>query len=293
MDKEQLGRLGVWAATCFSPISEVVGLAQDLERWGFGALWIPDALARDQFVELTAVARETTDLKLATGIVSIYSRDSVTMAGCRNALDEVSDGRFVLGLGVSHGEVVSGVRQHDYGRPLHAMRSYLDQMAGVPYNSAPGETKGLVVLAALQDRMIRLAGEQADGAHPFFVTPEHTARARGIMGPGPLLAPEQHVLFIQDASEARRVARQHMALHLGLTNYRNYLLAMGYAEEDFESGGSDRLVDAIVAWGDETAIMKRVEDHWANGADHVCIQPLTQDGEFGIDRQALEALAPS
>lgn len=293
MDKEQLGRLGVWAATCFSPISEVVRLAQDLERWGYGTLWIPDALARDQFVELTAVACETTDLKLATGIVSIYSRDPLTMVGCRNALDEVSGGRFLLGLGVSHGEVVSGVRQHHYGRPLSAMRSYLDQMAEVPYNSPPVETRGLVVLAALQDRMIRLAGERTDGAHPFYVTPEHTAQARAIMGPGPLLAPEQHVLFIQDVSEARRVARQHMALHLRLANYRNYLLATGYTEEDFENGGSDRLVDAIVAWGDETAIMKRVEEHWSNGADHVCIQPLTRDGEFGIDRETLEALAPA
>ena len=292
MDKEQLGRLGVWAATCFSPVSEVVRLARDLERWGYGTLWIPDALARDQFVELTAVACETTELKVATGIVSIYSRDPLTMAGCRNALDEVSGGRFVLGLGVSHGEVVSGVRQHDYGKPLSAMRSYLEQMAGVPYNSPQVGTRGLLVLAALQDRMIRLAGEQTDGAHPFFVTPEHTARARAIMGPGPLLAPEQHVLFIQDASEARRVARKHMALHLGLANYRNYLMAMGYTEEDLENGGSDRLVDAIVAWGDETAIMKRVEEHWANGADHVCIQPLTLDGEFGMDTRTLKALAP-
>ena len=292
MRKDQLGRLGVWAATCFSPMPEVVGLAQDVERWGYGTLWIPDALARDQFVELAGVACATADLMLATGIVSIYSRDPVTMAGCRNALDELSGGRFVLGLGVSHGEVVSSIRQHRYGGPLSAMRSYLDRMAGAPYNSPPLETKGLLVLAALQDRMVRLAGERTDGAHPFFVTPEHTARARAIMGPEPLLAPEQHVLLIRDASEARRVARQHMALHLGLANYRNYLLAMGYAEDDLENGGSDRLVDAIVAWGDETAIMKRVEEHWANGADHVCIQPLALDGGFGLDRKTVEALAP-
>jgi len=293
MDKEQLGLLGVWAATCFSPIAEVGELAQDLERWGYGTLWIPDALARDQFVELTAVARETTELKVATGIVSIYSRDPLTMVGCRNALDEFSGGRLVLGLGVSHGEVVSGIRRHDYGKAWCAMRTCLGQVAQVPYNSPPVEKQGLVVLAGLQDKMIRLAGERADGVHPFFVTPEHTARAREIMGPRPLLAPEQHVLFIKDASEARRVARKHMALHLGLTNYQNYLLAMGYTEADFADGGSDRLVDAIVAWGDETAIMKRVEEHWANGADHVCIQPLTLDGAFGWDRGTVEALAPA
>ena len=291
-DKSQIGRLGIWAATVFSPFSEVVAFAQDIERWGYGALWIPDAFGRDQFVELTGLTNETSELMLATGIISIYNRDPIMMNAARNALDEVSGGRLVLGLGVSHREVVVGMKQMDYGKPLAAMRSYLDVMDQAMYNSPPTEKRGLLVLAGLQDKMIKLAGERTDGVHPFFVTPEHTARARELLGTDPLLAPEQHVLFIRDQSEARRVARQHMALHLGLANYRNYLLTMGFGSEDFEDGGSDRLVDAIVAWGDETAIMKRVEEHWANGADHVCIQPLPPNGEVGIDRKVVEALSP-
>ena len=291
-DKSRVGRLGIWAATCFNPFADVVALAQDLERWGYGTLWIPDAFGRDQFVELTGLARETSQLMLATGIISIYNRDPIMMTAGRNALDEISGGRLVLGLGVSHREVVAGMKQMEYGKPIGAMRSYLDGMEQATYNSPPAEQPGLLVLAGLQDRMIKLAGERTDGVHPFFVTPEHTARARALLGAEPLLAPEQHVLFMRDRSEARRVSRQHMALHLGLANYRNYLLNMDFTTEDLEDGGSDRLVDAIVAWGDETTIMKRVEAHWANGADHVCIQPLLPNGQYGFDRKAVAALAP-
>ena len=140
--------------------------------------------------------------------------------------------------------------------------------------------------------MLGLAGAQADGAHPYFVTPEHTARARERMGPDKFLAPEQKVLLINDPSEARDVARKAMSVYIGLPNYRNNLLTLGFDETDFENGGSDRLVDAIVAWGDETSVMKRIEAHWDNGADHVCIQALRADGENGFDQATIEALAP-
>ena len=265
MDKAQLGKLGAWGWVDSASFAGVVDLGQGLERLGYGALWVPEAVGRDPFVTLSVLARETDNLVLATGIANIYARDAMAMNACRQALDELSGGRLVLGLGVSHPEMVSSLRHHDYQRPLSTMRDYVKAMGESLYLATPPEKQGLLVLAALRDGMLGLARDAADGAHPYFVTPEHTAIARDILGPAPLLAPEQKVLLMTDASEARAVARQAMATYLGLANYRNNLLRLGFTEEDFEHGGSDRLVDAIVAWGDETTIMKRIEAHWANG----------------------------
>lgn len=292
MTKPDLGRLGVWTWLETYSHTDSIALAQRLERQGYGALWLPEAFGRDPFVLLTLLARETSKLKLATGIANIYARDAMAMNAARLSVQEISGGRLVLGLGVSHAEIVTPMRHHDYGKPVATMRRYVEAMNGASY-AAPRPAQPVpVILAALREKMLGLAAEVADGAHPYFVTPEHTARARAILGPDKLLAPEQKVLLVKDASEARRLARQYMALYLGLQNYRNNLLWLGFTESDFENGGSDRLVDAIVAWGDETAIRKRIEAHWANGADHVCIQPLRPDGQAGFDPVALDALAP-
>ncbi len=293
MTKPDLGRLGVWTWLEAYSANDCIALAQRLERQGYGALWVPEAFGRDPFVLLTLLARETTGLKLATGIANIYARDPMAMNAARLSLQEISGGRLVLGLGVSHAEIVTPMRHHDYGKPVATMRGYVEAMNGASYG-APRPTQPVpVILAALREKMLGLAAEVADGAHPYFVTPEHTARARAILGPDKLLAPEQKVLLVRDASEARRLARKAMALYLGLQNYRNNLLWLGFTESDFENGGSDRLVDAIVAWGDEAAIRRRIEAHWANGADHVCIQPLRPDGQPGFDETALAALAPA
>lgn len=293
MTKPDLGRLGVWTWLEAYSANDCIALAQRLEQQGYGALWVPEAFGRDPFVLLTLLARETTKLKLATGIANIYARDAMAMNAARLSLQEISGGRLVLGLGVSHAEIVTPMRHHDYGKPVATMRGYVGAMNAASY-AAPRPAQTVpVILAALREKMLGLAAEIADGAHPYFVTPEHTARARAILGPDKLLAPEQKVLLVKDASEARRLARQYMALYLGLQNYRNNLLWLGFTASDFEHGGSDRLVDAIVAWGDETAIRKRIEAHWANGADHVCIQPLRPDGRPGFDPVALAALAPA
>ena len=293
MTKPELGRLGVWTWLEAYAHGDCIALAQRLEQQGYGALWVPEAFGRDPFVLLTLLARETTKLKLATGIANIYARDAMAMNAARLSLQEISGGRLVLGLGVSHAEIVTPMRHHDYGKPVATMRGYVGAMNAASY-AAPRPAQTVpVILAALREKMLGLAAEIADGAHPYFVTPEHTARARAILGPDKLLAPEQKVLLVKDASEARRLARQYMALYLGLQNYRNNLLWLGFTASDFEHGGSDRLVDAIVAWGDETAIRKRIEAHWANGADHVCIQPLRPDGRPGFDPVALAALAPA
>lgn len=291
MDKHSIGKLGIWTWLDNYDYPSSFAFAQKAEKLGYGAIWIPEAVGRDPFVSLSALAMQTNSIYLATGIANIYARDAMAMNAVRHALDELSNGRLILGLGVSHAELVSGLRHHEYGKPLSTMRNYLHAMREAFYAGPAPQKQGLLVLAALREKMLGLAGSQTDGAHPYFVTPEHTARARDIMGPDAFLAPEQMVLLEKDPSEARRLARQTMATYLGLPNYRNNLLTLGFSESDFDNGGSDRLVDAIVAWGDAESIQKRIEQHWQNGADHVALQMLRRDGEAGYDPQALEVFA--
>ena len=292
MDKNNIGKLGIWSWLDSYSFEQCREFAQEVESLGYGALWIPEAVGRDPFVTHSVMAEATETLYLATGIANLYARDPMAMKAARNSLDELSGGRLILGIGVSHAEMVSGLRQQDYGKPLTTMRNYLQHLEQAMYMGPQPEKQGLLVLAALREKMLGLAGTAADGAHPYFVTPEHTARARSILGPDKFLAPEQKVLLETDATKAREIARKAMAVYIGLPNYRNNLLTLGFIESDFEEGGSDRLVDAIVAWGDETAIMKRIESHWDNGADHVCIQPLRKDGENGYDPEAVRLFAP-
>ena len=287
-----LGRLGIWSWMDNGSFSEAAEFAQRIEKMGYGALWLPEAVGRDPFVTITHLAGATSRLYLATGIANIYARDAMAMAAIRNSLNELSGGRLVLGLGVSHENLVSGLRHHQYKRPIATMRAYLEGMQQSYYAGPEVKQSGPLLLAALRSRMLGLSSELADGAHPYFVTPEHTARARQILGPGKLLAPEQKILTIRDASRARAVSRQVMATYLGLPNYRNNLLTLGFTEADFESGGSDRLVDAIVAWGDEKTIMSRIEAHWQAGADHVALQCLRHDGEVGYHMDTVRAFAP-
>jgi len=189
---------------------------------------------------------------------------------------EAFPNRFLLGIGVSHAGLVSR-RGHDYGRPLETMQAYLDAMDAAPFQAAPPLEQPPRVLAALGPRMLELARERSWGAHPYFVPVEHTRRAREILGKDRLLAPEQAVALETDPGEARRTARLHTSSYLKLPNYVNNLRRLGYTEEDVAEGGSDRLVDAVVAWGDTDAIAARVDEHLAAGADHVCIQLLTED----------------
>jgi probable F420-dependent oxidoreductase len=291
-DKQCIGKLGIWSWLDSYSFEECSEFAQQVESLGYGALWIPEAVGRDPFVTLSVLAQATATLHIATGIANLYARDAMAMKAARNSLDELSGGRLILGIGVSHAEMVSGLRQQDYGKPLTTMRNYLERMGQSAYMGPQPEKQGLLLLAALREKMMALAGTQADGAHPYFVTPEHTARARSILGPDKFLAPEQKVLLETDAAKAREIARKAMAVYLGLPNYRNNLLTLDFTESDFDDGGSDRLVDAIVAWGDESTIMKRIEAHWDNGADHVCIQALRKDGENGFDPVAIRAFAP-
>jgi probable F420-dependent oxidoreductase len=288
----QLGRLGVWTLLDAMSADEAAAFACRIESQGYSALWIPEAVGRDPFTFLGYLAARTEKLMLATGIANIYARDAMAMRASQKTLTELSGGRFLLGLGVSHPHLVSGLRHHEYQKPVPAMSVYLDAMKSAFYVGPAANEDPPIVLAALRPAMLRLAREKARGAHPYFTTPDHTARARKILGPDRWLAPEQKVLLETDADKARAVARAAMQIYLGLPNYQNSLKWLGFSDDDIANGGSDGLVDAIVAWGDEAAIMRRIRAHHDAGADHVCIQPLRPDGLPGPDLRALEALAP-
>ena len=288
----EIGRLGVWTWLDGYTAPETAAFAQQIEEWGYSALWIPEAVGRDPFPLIGYLAASTTKLVFATGIANIYARDALTGKALLKTCAELAPGRFVLGLGVSHGHLVAGVRGHEYKKPLSTMRAYLDAVDEALYMGKEPEVEAPIVLAALKDKMLGLAAERTRGAHPYFVPPEHTARAREVMGPDAWLCPEQMVLLETDASRAREVARANMKTYIRLPNYQNNLRQFGYSDEDFADGGSDRLVDAIVAWGDEKTIWDRVQAHYDAGASHVCIQPIDPETRGEPDWRLLEALSP-
>jgi probable F420-dependent oxidoreductase len=287
-----IGKLGIWFSHNPMSIAESVAFAQRVEACGYGALWIPEAVGREPLVHLAYLASQTSALVLATGIANIWARDAVTMAAAQKTLVELSGNRFLLGLGVSHAPLVEGVRGHRYHRPLSYMRDYLDKMASAIYDSPAPADKPPIVLAALRQKMLMLARDKTDGAHPYFVPPAHTRRARQILGPGKLLAPAQAVILETDPARARAAAREYVKTYVPrLPNYQNNLVELGYTEADFANGCSDRLVDDIVAWGDVDTIKARIQAHYDAGADHVCILPLATTGRLP-NMTTVEALAP-
>lgn len=273
-----LGRIGIWtSALDHQPATRAQAAARELEELGFGAIWFPETLRREAVANASLLLAGTGRTVIATGIASIYARDAVASANAMRTLAEAFPDRFLLGLGVSHRPGVEGTRGHAYGPPVPTMRSYLDAIERAPYQSPPPPQQPRIVLAALGPLMLRLAAARTWGAHPYFVPVEHTARARAIMGAGPLLAPEQAVVFESDPERARAVARRHTAGYLRLENYTANLRRLGFGDADLEGAGSDRLVDAIVAWGDEERVGERIRAHLAAGADHVCVQVLGED----------------
>ena len=274
----EVGPIGIWTAQFdYQPAAKVREAAADLEQLGFGAIWFPESVGRESLTHAALLLGATSRIVIATGIANIYARDPVTTAAGQNTLAEACPGRFLLGLGVSHIPLVEQIRGHSYGKPLASMRAYLDGMDRAPYRSVLSSVKPVRVLAALGPGMLRLAAERASGAHSYFVPPEHTARAREILGSDRLLAVEQAVVLETDSTRAREIARVHTARYLALPNYVNNLRRLGFGDADMANGGSDRLVDAIVAWGDLSAVTDRVRAHQSAGADHVCVQVLPRD----------------
>ncbi|HEY6738659.1 MAG TPA: TIGR03620 family F420-dependent LLM class oxidoreductase [Actinopolymorphaceae bacterium] len=285
-------RVGVWwGKLAAHPISAVKAAAAKVEELGYGSLWIGDTPgARGPFTHAGLLLGATERLAIGTGIVNIWGRDAMATKAEAYTLAEAYPGRFVLGLGVSHDPAVA-LRGQRYEKPLTKMRAFLDDYAAIDYRSPAPAVPPPIVLAALRRRMLELARDRTAGAHPYFVPTSHTARAREALGEGPLLVPEQAVVLETDPARARAIAREHTAVYLTLPNYVGNLRRLGFSADDVANGGSDRLVDAIVAWGDVDAIRSRVNEHLDAGADHVLLQPLEPASGLGLGQ--LRELAPA
>jgi probable F420-dependent oxidoreductase len=289
---ERLGRVGVWLGMLgWADAASTREVVAEIDDLGYGALWLGEAHSgKEIFSHLGLVLAATRRLVAASGIANIWVRDATAMNAGANGLAEAYPGRFVLGLGVSHPPQLAP-RGLEYRRPVATMSAYLDEMDAAGYEGPRPDEPVTRVLAALRPPMLELAREKSRGAHPYFVSPDHTARAREILGRDRLLAPEQAVVLETDPAAARARAREHMGWYLTLPNYAENLRWLGFDDADLTGGIGDRLVDAVVAWGDETAIRARVQEHLDAGADHVAVQPLAPDRGLGLDQ--LRALAPA
>lgn len=270
----RLGPVGVWSPHLqWQPAAAARDAVSEMESLGFGAVWIGEATGKEVMTHAALLLGGGERIVVATGIASIWARDPMAMANAGRTLEEAHPGRFVMGLGVSH-PFLNEPRDRPYERPLAGMRRYLDAMDAAPYAGPPAGVPPRV-LAALGPRMLELARDRAAGAHPYFVPVEHTARARQVLGPEPVLAPEQAVAFAADPAEARRLARRYLRTYLRLENYTTNLRRFGWDDRDLTGEGTDALVDALVAWGGVDSIVERLREHLDAGADHVAVRILT------------------
>lgn len=290
---KRLSGIGVWTWLDGTPTDQAVEAVRQMEAWGYTALWLPEAVGKDPFALISYLAGKTERITLCTGIANIYARDPMTLKALHRTVADVAPGRFVMAIGVSHGHLVGKVRGHEYEKPVPKMRRFLEEFESALYIAPEPAEPAPILIGALRDRMLALSGEATQGAHPYLVPPEHTARARGVLGAEPWLCPEQKVVLEEDVEKVRAVARPYLKTYTRLPNYQNNLKQFGFEDADFEDGASDRLVDALVGWGDVSSIRSRIDAHFAAGADHVCIQPIDPAGAPGPDLHALEALAPA
>jgi probable F420-dependent oxidoreductase len=269
------GEVGLWSSDLNAlPAPQAREAAAEIEELGYSALWFGEALGREAFTNASMLLSATNRLVVATGIANIFVRDAWATNAAAKTIAGAHPGRFVLGLGVSHRPMVE-MRGHDYRSPLSTMRSYLLGMRDAQFTAAQPEHDPPCLLAALGPKMLELSRDLADGAHPYLVTPQHTAEAREILGDGPLLAVEQAVAPTDDREEALRLARSHLSRYMRAPNYRNSWLRQGFREEDLTGEGSERLAEGLVAWGSEGDIRERVREHLSAGADQVCVQVLS------------------
>ena len=288
--RQRLGPVGVWLASLrLATADEERGAARHIEQLGYGSLWAGELIGgKEAFAHQSLLLAATEHLVTGTGIANVWARHPAAMEGGAALLGGAYPGRFVLGIGISHAPMVARSGQA-YEKPLSRMRDYLDQMDAASSDAPRTEVPVPRLLAALGPGMLALARDRADGAHPYFVPAAHSAIAREVLGEGKLLVPEQAVVVSENAVEARATARRHMKTYLALPNYVNNLKRLGYSDDDVSAGGSDRLVDAIVAWGSPDDIAERIREHRRLGADHVLLQPL---GRLEAALTQLEALAP-
>ena len=285
--------LGVFAFFDGMKANETVEFARKVERLGYGTLWIPEVNGREIFTHASYLLGSTDRLILAAGIANVFMREPMTTIRAARTLAERFDNRFILGLGVSN-RAGNERRGLEWQKPYAFMKQYLEKMRSAPYAApAPGEDPP-IVLAAILPKMMELAAAETNGTHTYFVTPEHTAKARAAIGPAKWICAEQAVMLETDAAKARAAARQYMGMYLRMPGsaYRKNLLSSGFEERDFAGDLSDRLVDGVVVWGSEKNLRERIEAHKKAGANHVCILPLRSDGVLQPDERALQALSP-
>lgn len=276
---------GVWSHELrYGDSGEIADAVAELESLGYTAAWIPD-VGGNLFTPLGHLLASSRSLVIATGILNVWMHTPADVGSWRDALPDAQRARLLLGLGVSHAPLIDAQPGMSWTRPVATMRTYLD---GLDEHRVP---HGARCLAALGPRMLELARDRSAGAHPYLVTPEHTATARSALGGEALLLVEQGVVLERDADVARGIARQALDVYCNLPNYVNNWKRLGFTDDDVASR-SDRLVDGLVAWGDEDAITARVQAHRDAGADHVCIQVLRAPGP-GMPIDTWRALAPA
>jgi probable F420-dependent oxidoreductase len=283
------GKTGVFAGSLAAqPAPMIREVVRDMEGLGYGSLWYGEAIGREAFAFGALLLAATRSLVVASGIANIWVRDPVAMVSGARALQDAWPDRFILGLGVSHAHLVEG-RGHQYARPVASMRAYLEQMAGAPWRG-PDVEPPPVVLAALGPRMVELAAEKTAGAYPYFTTTDHVRAIRTAMGAEPFIAADLPVVLASERAAARRIGDRHMSLYLRTANYRNNLLRLGWPEAELEPPGSDRLFDAIVAWGEVSQVEQRVDSMREAGADQVVLNLVTADPKVPY-RGELKALS--
>ena len=291
--RERIGRVGCWsfALEAQTAADEARDVAE-IEAMGYPAIWFPESVeSREVFSHASWLLASTERVVIASGIANIWARDAVAMTNGWHMLTDAYPDRFVLGMGVSHPRSVAR-RGSEYVRPYSRMREYLDAMDRAPSSAPEPEAVPHRMLAALGPRMLELAAERSLGAHPYFVPVEHTAFARTRLGPEPVLAVEQTVVVETAPAEARRIARGFAAGYLSSPNYAGNLRRMGYTAEDVSGSGSDRVIDAVIAWGDVDRIASRVREHLSAGADHVCVQVIAAE-DSDVCLAQLRELAPA
>jgi probable F420-dependent oxidoreductase len=275
-----IGRVGVWAMDLrFGDTAAIDAAAAELDELGYGALWIPGGIDDAVLGDIDRLLSATKQIVLATGIINIWKQEAADVAAWWKGQSPERQARIWLGIGVSHGPIIG----EDWMKPIAKTRSWLDQAQAA---GLPGDA---LCIAALGPQMLALARDRTGGAHPYLVDASHTATARGILGPGKVLAPEQGVVLESDPAKARALAREAIKYYTSLPNYANNWRRLGYSDEDIASV-SDRLIDGLFAWGSAAEIAERVKAHHAAGADHVCIQVISATGLDG-SRAAWRELA--
>jgi probable F420-dependent oxidoreductase len=278
-----LGRMGAWWSGTWK-VTDQPGLdtAAAMEALGYGTLWSSGGFDPGLSTRFGWLLDSTRSVTVASGIASIWASTPEELGPAVNELEARHPGRFLLGLGTSHSAVVA-----DYSKPYSKMVAFLNGLDALEH-PVPPERR---VLAALAPRMLELAAARSAGAHPYFVPVEHTARARAILGPDPVLATEVAVVLETDPAKARELARKYSSIYLGLPNYTSNLRSFGFGDDDIDNGGSDRLIDAVIPWGDVATIAGRVREHLEAGANHVCLQVVADRSDFPLDEY--RALAPA